>query len=200
MKCGLAAGLLVSALLPGLLAGCDESLPPRDDPVSYLAAWFSTQDHLIALDEYNIRLPRKVLRISLRNLHDEVLQDTANVRGDVILYLRDHPSVRKTFSWKEADIQTPGIVKGWIATIQPHQEFMLASDWDQMSDRDQIFWKYGTYTKKIDANGRPYLESDSLYFVAEGHIQLFKYGPTVKAPTLTFGIMYQLIGFGTLPD
>ena len=141
-----------------------------------------------------------VLRLSIRNLYDEVLQDTARVRGDVRLYLLKRPDIIKTFVWGEGDVQTPGVVKGWIATLRPNSELMLASAWDQMSDRDSIFWKFGRYTKKFDNQGNPYLESDSLYFVAEGRIQLFKYGPAIKAPRMVFGIIYQLLGFGTIPE
>ena len=198
MKPGCAIGLVLLTSLG--LSGCEESLPPRQDPKTYLEASFSTQTRLITLDEFNLRKPRMVLRVSLRNLYDEVLQDTARVRGDVVLYLRDHPRVRKTFVWKEADIQTPGIVHGWIATLPPNTALLLASEWDHMSDEDLTFWKYGTYTQKRTSSGQEYLESDSLYFVAEGRVQLFRYGPAVKAPRLVFGIIYQLIGFGTIPD
>ncbi len=187
-------------LLSFLLAGCEENLPPRKDPAEYLQASFTTQTRLIALDEYNIRQPRMVLRLSIRNLYDEVLQDTARVRGDVRLYLLKRPDIIKTFVWGEGDVQTPGVVKGWIATLRPNSEVMLASAWDQMSDRDSIFWKFGRYTKKFDNQGNPYLESDSLYFVAEGRIQLFKYGPAIKAPRMVFGIIYKLLGFGTIPE
>jgi hypothetical protein len=182
------------------ISGCDESLPPRNDPQAILVANFSTQTRLITLDEFNIRKPRMVLRISLRSNHDEVLQDTANVRGDVVMYLRDYPKIKKTFEWREADIQTPGIVRGRLATLQPRVEFMLSSEWDQMSDMDAVFWKFGHYTKKFTTSGQVYLESDSLFFVAEGRVQLFKYGPAIKAPKLVFGIIYQLMGFGELPD
>jgi hypothetical protein len=185
------------ALTAGLLAvaslGCDESLPPRDDPTEIVRArLFAMDTRLVMLDSVTVTMGSLMVRIELENLYDDVLDGPAQVRGEVRVWLRDLPEKRRTFVWTRADLQTPGVVRGSTATLGVDSAAMLSAFWDHRTDEGEPFWKFSTFRHLFTPGGQSYYLSDSVYFQAEGKMQLFRDVPLLQAPPINFAVVYQI--------
>ena len=176
-----------------LTAGCEESLPPRNDPEEFLrASLVPMQGRLVYIDGTTVLHGTMMMRVVLINLHDEALQGSALVRGEIRVWLRDHPDKQKTFSWNADNLQNPSVVRGSTATLGVDSSAMLSALWDQRTDAGEPFWWYGKYRELHTSKGERYFESDSVYFIAEGRMQLFRDVQALTAAPITYGVIYQL--------
>jgi hypothetical protein len=184
----LAAGLLAIAAL-----GCDEPLPPRDDPTELVRArLFAMDTRLVLLDSVTVTMGGLMVRIELENLYNDVLDGPVLARGDVRVWLRDEPEKHRTFLWTQGDLQTPGVVRGSTATLGVDSAAMLSGFWDHRTDEGEPFWKYANFRHLFTPGGQSYYLSDSVYFVAEGKMQLFREVQSLQAPSITFAVVYQI--------
>jgi hypothetical protein len=132
------------------------------------------------------------LTLQVDNLYDDVLDGRARVEGNVRVWLRDRPDLQKTFQWKEADLLTPWVVRGSTATLGIDSAAVLASFWDYRTDQGEPFWNYATFRRMTTMGGTVYYLSDSAHFEAEGSMQLFGDVQSLKAPPISFAVVYQI--------
>lgn len=116
---GLASGFL---FVLASLAGCDESLPPREELKQYLEASVRSDTSIIDVNIGNVTIDiRNDINItgSVRNLTDEVLSDEADVRLTVVL--SDPEDSKRTIVLKGAANNLTGQVqvRNKTLTLEP---------------------------------------------------------------------------------
>jgi hypothetical protein len=160
---------------------CDETLPPRDEPRQALETSAIAVEGTVVVrggvtDGLNGAFIMKV-----KNVYSEVLQGEEYVHGDVDVWLRDLPEQRTTVRATRSNLTNPNLVAAGLVTLGPDTTATLLTRWNHNTSLGQPFWGFGRLTLKFTTRGEPYLESDSLHFIATARIQVFK---NVQAKTI----------------
>jgi hypothetical protein len=91
------------------------------------------------------------------------------------------------------DLLTPWVLRGNTATLGIDSAAILSGVWDHRMDNGDPFWLYTDYKHYITPGGLSYYLSDSVYFVAEGSMQLFQQVEPLQAPPVTFAVVYEIV-------
>jgi len=113
------AGLLV---VLASLAGCDESLPPREQNDTYLEASVRSDTAFVDVRIVNAFVDIKndiTISGSVRNLTDEVLSDVADVRLKIVLTDPTNPKRTITLTGTQNNLTGLVQVRNGILTLEP---------------------------------------------------------------------------------
>lgn len=129
-----------------ILAGCDESLPPREDPGNYFVSSLDT------FYDFSVNPSRNTLIFYLRvyNNYDETIEDDADIKGTLeiewIIPDEQRPpvNIKRTVSLKRDNIQ---FAKGFDRvrqrlTINPKDTISLYFLWDFKTDDGTYLYRY----------------------------------------------------------
>lgn len=184
--------LLAAAVGVGC-CGCEESLPPREEPPEVVRVrLFAADTRLVVVDSMTVYMGGYIVRLALDNLYNDVLDAQALVRGNVRVWLRDHPDQGKNFVWDERDLLTPWVVHGATATLGIDSAAVLSTFWDFRTDAGEPFWNYTRFSHLYTPGGRSYYLSDSVHFSAEGSMQLFRNVYSRQALPITFAVVFHI--------
>ena len=157
--------------------GCDETLPPRDDPQNFLEVSFDAIDGTVVLDHGVTLLSSDPggFFVSVKNLHDEVLQAEEEISIDIDFWIVENPGTGGTTHGDRARLQDQTMIQyGNLLTIEPESSATFFMQWDHAGLK---LWEYSTLTLKIQP-GNPldfyWFESGPLTLSAEGTARLFK--------------------------
>ena len=190
MRGALAIGLWMGAAL--VSPGCDESLPPRDDPQGYLHASLSVEGGVVTVAGDGSISRGGALTVGVTNSHDEVLQAEASVLVDVEVWMRDAPDRYALAQLDERNLVTAWLVRGGLTTLPPGSTGRLAGQWSHRTVSGEPFWNFVQQRQKIGKNGVPFMESDPVVLEAQASVRLFKGIAPIQTSRVQFTLVYQI--------
>jgi hypothetical protein len=158
---------------------CEEILPPREEPAKILKAAMAA-------------LVGVVVFLTVKNLHDEVLQERALVQADIDVAMRNMPTNRAVVHADKDDLLNSWILRANQITLAPDTAAQLIKQWDHRTAEGVPFWEFVRLTLKFTPRGEPYLESDPVNFVAKAEVQVFENVPREKTPQIEFSLIYNI--------
>jgi len=184
--------------LCGILAlvsfSCDESLPPQETPPVPLRATLE----VLAFGPYvTIRNGAPTgtagaFQVSVTNVYDEVLQDSATVEAALEVWLRDRPEIRTAVRADVSNLTTSRVVLGGITTLEPDSTAIFLRQWSHRTQDSIPYWDYVTTHPMMTVGGIPFCLSDTLHFMVRGSVRLFKFEPSLIFPEQEFSVIYQI--------
>jgi hypothetical protein len=159
------------ALLP---AGCDESLPPRNDPLAVLAAGLEANSGIIEIRDSLPTGLEGTFRGSLENRFVEVLQDSQRIRMVLDVSVKNNPEIHARIVAERHYAEEPQFLSGDILTIPPGGVLHILAPWSHRTDAGIWFWAFGPMVRGFTSKGEPFLESAPITLVAEGTVQGFR--------------------------
>lgn len=173
-------------------AGCDETLPPRGEVKDFLEASYSVfEGHAIFVDTVASGIGG-AFDIRIKNKYVEGLQEEERVRIEIDVWMRDQPEHRGVAVATARDLVNSRIVSGRFLTLLPDSAAKILKQWDYQTSDGHRFWEFVDLRQKFTQDGRPYLESDTIRFVASGKAQIFKNVQPEKLPQIEFKLVFQL--------
>jgi hypothetical protein len=201
----LAPALFAPALLAAVLvlacAGCEESLPPRVDPVEVLRPDVQIIGNTISLRRFGsgTNLTGGDFRLSTTNLHDEVLSGEALIRGTVALYLKQKPDSVRILDLGPDNLVRPSMLVGSVLTIGVNERVELLAVWNQRTDGGTPFWMFPLYHEAYDSKGRVFYQSDTVYMSVTTSMQVFEKVQALKIIQREIPVVYELYDMALPP-
>jgi len=187
-------------LLLFALCGCDESLPPRNEPAQVLETSFQVlQPGTVIIRDSLAAGMQGAFSSSVKNVYVEVLQDTERVRLDVEVWLKDQPAARATIHATAHDLATGWVVSGSLLTLGVNTAAVVQKQWNHRTDAGIPFWDFADMHQGATASGQPYCESTPLTFAGRATVQAFKNVQPVKVPEFEFVLVYRVFGITCIP-
>ena len=198
-----ASGFLLPALLvrvlpalavAGLWTGCEESLPPRVEPPEVLhpeVRMAGSTISLIGYDQDTLFTGGNV-RLSVTNVHDEVLSEDALIRATATLYLKMKPDSVRTLRLGLDDLVAPPGFFGPVLTLGVQERVELLGVWDQRTDNGTPFWTFPWYHEAFDSKGRTYYQSDTVAMVVSTSMQVFERVQPVEIARREMPVVYEI--------
>jgi hypothetical protein len=179
---------------------CDESLPLRVEPQNYLALSMvitggQTPGYLAIRGAAWEALS---FHLELKNLHDEVLEDTALVQGKVEISLRDIPSASATITGGAARLYGQAMVHAGRIAIRPDSAAVMDLGWNNFTDDNRLIWSFVNLRQMTDPSGVPYLLSDPVELVVKASFQVFRNVQATRAQEALYVTQYQVYARPTL--
>jgi hypothetical protein len=185
---------VAAALLAAVVPGCDESLPPRDDPQGYLQANLAVVQGTVTVDLDGRITNAGVFTLTVRNNYNEVLQAGSLLEGEVQVWLRDDPNQRAIVHFDRSDLINWWIAAGGQTTLRPDSPAVFAKQWSHMTIAGEPFWKLVPMTPMVTDHGVPYCQSNPVHLAAEGSVRLFKNIAPVNTAQIAFTLVYNVFG------
>lgn len=190
--------LCFALLAPGGvgLVGCDESLPPRDDPTNLLHAVLSIQG-----GEYVFRytppggITPATVAIQIYNDYNEVFEDTLYLRGRVEIWDTRRQNVQGYVDVKNFAVVPSNAVNNGILTLEAGARLTFKQQWYHMVNQQGgsvPIWVGVDTTAYRDYFGEVYYLSDSLYLGAKASIQIFRHAAVVQTNVVYFTNVYKI--------
>ena len=164
---------ILAAFVPLLAGGCDESLPPRNDPLAIVQGGFSMSTDLVVIrDGIPLNLGG-MLQGWVENTFTEVLQDTQRVLMNVEITLKEDPSQKTHVVADRYDVQEPQYLSGPLLTLEPGKPLHIVRQWSHQTDAGVWYWGFVTMHVQFTPGGVRYLESDPITFEVRASVQGF---------------------------
>jgi hypothetical protein len=181
------------AILPALMfPACEESLPPHTDPQVVLIPSVTISGSLVRVEEGAVTSGGNI-RLSIWNVYDDVLSDTATVRAYVTVTLQENPAYFRLLVLDERDVVNAGFVLGHTLTLEVHDTITVMQPWDHRSESSSPFWTAGMqFRRLVTDKGVVYYESPPVHLIVDANLQIFKRVPAVRLPRQVFTVVYQL--------
>jgi hypothetical protein len=172
--------------------GCDESLPPREDPEVVLVPTMSLSGSVVTVNGGRVASGGNIL-LSIRNVYDDVLSEKALVRGSVVLFLKERPDSVRILTYGYNDLVTQGLLIGTTFTLPVQKTAEFVQPWDQRTSGGSLFWELGVrFNRRTTSKGEVYYESDPLHLVVEASMQIFERVQASRFARREFTITYEL--------
>jgi hypothetical protein len=169
--------------------GCDETLPPRDEPQRYLQASYSVVEGAVEIrDSVAVGFGGRLV-VSVKNIYAEVLQGDEYARADFDVWFRDVPDRTGTITASRRDLTDQSLIYAGQLTLRPNVTATFLKHWEHKTTSGRYFWEFVSlhFVSVPFTNG--YWESDSVRLVARGRVQLFK----TRAPQLLSPIQFTFV-------
>ena len=190
-----------SLLFSFVVMGCDEALPPRNEPAKFLKASVHVRPNSIVnvlIDSNIVNAPEVIrgssgsLEISLKSFYNEVLEEKPYVKGKIDVWLTTQPSIRTSVEFTEANVDYPYIEPGGYLTLVPGDSVSMSKQWHHKADVGRGFWNYVQLRGRVDGSGRFYFESAPVRFTAVATMQAFENVPAEKSEPYEFELIYYI--------
>jgi hypothetical protein len=184
----------MAGILVFLSLSCEESLPPQQEPPVALRANLQ----VLAFGPYvSIRNGAPTgtsgaFEVTVTNIYDDVLQDSATVEVTLEVWLKDRPEIRTVVQADVGNLTTDSLVLGNIMTLEPNSTAIVLKQWNHRTQESIPFWDYVPTYLTYSTGGIPFCLSDPVHFVVRGSVRLFKYAPPLTLPDQEFSLVYQI--------
>jgi hypothetical protein len=178
-------------ILAGILAlSCDEQLPGRENPPTVLVAGLSIEPGPTILEDSLIIGRGGEITIDVTNIYDEVLQDSAQIKGVVEFWVEKNPTLRTTVTFDQRALQNISTLFKGVLTLRVSQRIFFSTSWSQRTDSGEFFWRYVPVTELVDGRGKPYLLSDTLFMAARATIQVYQKVQPLRISEIHYPMTY----------
>jgi hypothetical protein len=131
--------------------------------------------------------------LGMKNVHDEVLSEKADVTATVSMHLRENPAASRTLTYRYGDIVTSGQIVGNTLTLRVGESLDLMQPWNHRTSTGTPFWMTGlNFNRRTDSKGAIYWESDSVHLVVNASLKVFERVQAVRLPAREYSITYEL--------
>jgi hypothetical protein len=173
---------------------CEESLPPREEPRDFLRATIEALPGPVVIQDSVAARTDGGFYIELKNLFDEVLQDSALVQARIEIWLKDNPAQRGLAIADERNLVNGRIVSLGLTTLDVDSAAKFIMQWNHRTNEGIPFWSLVPLHQRFTPLGIPYCESDPMRFVAQASVQVFKHVQAQKTSEIEFSLVYQVFG------
>jgi hypothetical protein len=177
------------AMMP---AGCDESLPPRNDPLAVLAAGLEANSGIVEIRDSLPTGLEGTFRGSLQNNFVEVLQDSQRVRMVLDVTVKGHPEIHALIVAERYYAEEPQFLSGDILTIPPGGVLHILPPWSHRTDAGIWFWAFGPMDSGVTSKGEPFLQSGPITLVAAGTVQGFRRVGAMRVGPIEATVRYRV--------
>lgn len=152
-------------------SGCDESLPPRDNPDILFKGDISCT-YIYSDKENDCRF-----LIDVTNIYDETIQDTALVQGTIEVSLKRDPQYHKTIHLSLQNFLGPFVYDTLrnLFTIDPEKKATFSATWNFVDD-NQVDLTTTIFTYQVDTTCPFRTISQTETFIVKGSIQIVNRG------------------------
>ncbi len=149
------------------MSGCDESLPPRNNPTVLFKGDVSSL-YIYSASENDYRIT-----VDVTNIYSETFQDTASVAGTLEIILKKDPQYHKTVSLSIANLVSTLEYDSSTSlfTIDPEKKVTFLSIWDLVDD-NRVDLSTSLFQYQTDPSCPQRLKSGPETFILKGSIQL----------------------------
>ncbi len=181
--------------------GCDESLPPRNEPERFLKASLFVQPNSVVnvfIDSAMTGFPITIngtagsINVSLKSFYNEVLEARPAVNGKVDVWLTSEPTIRTSVLFGEADVDHPYIEPNGFLTLLPGDSVSMTKQWHHIADVGRGFWNYVQLRGRVDGTQRFYYESAPVRYTAVATVQVFDNVPAERTEPYEFELVYHV--------
>jgi len=183
--------LILTTWTLGIL-GCEESLPPREEPSRFLEADLNAFSGVVVFRDSIPVTNAGSFFLTLKNIYDDVLQEEAFVQATINVALMDEPDQRAVVRADQNNLLNYWILRFNMVTLEPGTEAQFLKQWNHRTVDGIPFWEYVRLTQKFTDRGEPYLESEPMNFVAQGKVQIFKNVPPEPTRQIEFTLTYHI--------
>ncbi len=174
-----------------MIAGCEESLPPRLEDPNAIAVDVKLFGGLITVRGGVPGGNAGAIEASVMNIYSEVLQDTPAVNIRCRIWLADYPDSAGVATIDISSLATPGLVQNGVLTILPHATALFEKRWDYTSRAGTPFWNILPLKDTTDSQG-PFKLSAPVEVMMSDTVRVFKelpdYTQGPRAYTLQFEV------------
>ncbi len=186
--------ILSLMILCGAFLACEESLPSRDEPESYLSATLDTQQGFAVIQNGTPVGFGGAFLMTVRNQYDDVLSDSGSINGTLHVRMMSRPELSGTVHVSAANLLNSDIYRRGILTLGVDTAAILLTQWSHRTDAGVPFWSYVNLTPGVTPGGVPYLESDTVRYVIDGQVQIFRYREALVYSGATAKVVYRVFG------
>jgi hypothetical protein len=186
----LAAAAAFAAVL--LLPGCDETLPPRDEPLAILRGSYAMTDTFVVFKNGVILGTAGAFESRVRNLYDDVLEDTAMVKVDYTVALEEFPDSSAAFTATALNVTTPEVLTGRYVTLKPNQDIVTRYLFNHRTSAGTAFWTLVERHPGVTPGGVPYIETDRTPLIVTCAIRTYKRVPAIVLPRRRMLVVYRI--------
>lgn len=176
------------------LLGCDETLPSRDEPEEYLQTQFYVEAGTVILRDTVAEGGAGSFVLRVKNVYEEVLQDSAHVEARVEVWLKGNPDQKAIVVAKINSLVNNTIVRYGVLTLPVNVEAFIEKQWKHQTDSQIPFWRFVPVRHLVNSRGERYLESNPVSFVAKATVQLFKQRGIQRTGEVEFSLVYHVFG------
>ncbi len=156
--------------------GCDESLPPRDDPTDFLETTLTGESGTVVLNgDLSLVTERPGgFMVAARNLYDEVLQAEEAISIDISFHVPGNPSAGGTAHGDRNQLIDRSMIQGNLLTVEPDSSAAFFIQWDHAGP---ALWEQtglSFYTQPGNPMDFSWFESGPITLEAEGTARMFK--------------------------
>lgn len=179
-------------ILPLTLMGirCDESLPVRTNPTPVTYS-FSLVEGTVLVSGGVPTGRTGAIDVKVKNIYDEVLQDTENIEAVVTIRIRDMPDKGAVIRADHNDLVNTWILQGGVMTLGTDTTAWIARQWEHRTDQGVPFWSFVDSSYGVTLSGMPYWESLPITFEAEATVQVFKHSAPYRIHAAEYTLSYR---------
>ncbi len=169
---------MILFLLMLTMVRCEEKLPVWEQPEKLVIGVIQPYTVRSPICASN-REPRDPLLINIGvvNNFDETLEGAKYIRIKLTIWLRYHPSIKRTFSFESINPND-------LITIDAGQTYWIRLQWDHRENDGNYIWSTPTFAPEITIWGY------QMEFKAMGTIQIFENIQSTDAEEIDFTVQY----------
>jgi len=196
-------------ILAFVLLGCEESLPLRVEPEKVVVSSMNINSETYFFKgpwppwsrgkTYDVGSPL-LIAFTIKNVYDDVLQDSLYVRGSFTLGIASAGDNREvTMEFTNGIVYPP--TQNGLLTIEPGDSATVTTTWDHYIREGEPVWFEEWFEKRMHFVGKDPIEecwtasTETMPFVGSGSIQVFKYVQPQEVGPVTFALVYKLCPF-----
>jgi len=177
------------ALLCVLFCQCDESLPPRNDPIHILEGSMESLAGPVTVIGGEPQGVRGGFRMELRNRYNDVLQGEEHVEGKVDVWVKERPDRRSQVTFTAKNIVNGSQYLGFM-TIGVDSAAVVIGQWNHRTTEGIPFWQFVNLFPAATLQGVPFCRSDTVHLMAQGSLQVFKNVQPLKSKQIEFAQVF----------
>lgn len=182
------------AFLTLLMAGCEESLPPKNDPLIVVHYGFRMNPGIVEIkNNQSTGLPG-TFEGSMFHSFNEVLQDSQRIVMTVDVHLKADTAQKTHLVFARGDVSEQQYLNGEILTLEPGQPVHIFGQWSHRTDADSAYWSFVVLNGPFFTQpaGERYYESEPVTVVVDATLQSYKRLAPVRLGPFEYSLVYRI--------
>ena len=174
-----------------MIAGCEESLPPRLEDPNAIAVDVRIFTGRITVQGGVVGGNAGIIEASITNVYTEVLQDTPAVNIRCRIWLADYPDSAGAATIDISSLATPRLVQNGMLTLLPRSSAVFDKHWGYTSRAGTPFWNMLPLKDMTDTQG-PYRLSEPVEVMMSDTVRVFKDLPDYTLGPRSFTLQFEI--------